>query len=64
MHLTLPLVLIGPMTKAGWVEQHPISLRPEWPDTIVMFYAPRNEAELAVAIAALRASWQQASDQH
>lgn len=64
MHLTLPQALIGPMTEAGWIEQHPISLRPEWPDTIVMFYAPRNEAELAVAIAALRASWQQASEQH
>lgn len=63
MHLTLPAPLIDPLTEAGWVEAHPISLRPQWPDTIVMLYAPRDEAELAVAVAALRASWQQASNQ-
>lgn len=62
MHLTLPEPVIAPLTEAGWVERHPISLRPEWPDTIVMLYAPRDEAELAVAVAALRASWQQAAD--
>jgi hypothetical protein len=61
MHLTVPHQLITALTKAGWVEQHPISKRPEWPDTIVMFYAPRDEAELAVAVAAMRASWQQAA---
>jgi hypothetical protein len=61
MHLTMPRQLIAALTKAGWVELHPISKRPEWPDTIVMFYAPRDEAELAVAVAALRASWQQAA---
>ncbi|MFI6317466.1 luciferase family protein [Nonomuraea sp. NPDC050556] len=61
MHLTLPAPLIGPLTEAGWVEAHPISLRPQWPDTIVMLYAPRDEAELAIAVAALRASWEQAS---
>jgi hypothetical protein len=61
MHLTVPLELIAPLQAAGWVEPHPISLRPEWPDTIVMLYAPRDEVELAVATAVLRASWQQAS---
>jgi hypothetical protein len=61
MHLTMPQPLITTLTEAGWVEQHPISRRPEWPDTIVMFYAPRDEAELAVAVASLHASWQQAA---
>jgi hypothetical protein len=61
MHLTLPQPLIAPLAEAGWIEQHPIALRPQWPDTIVMCYAPRDEAELAVAIAVLHASWQQAS---
>jgi hypothetical protein len=61
MHLTMPHQLITALTEAGWVEQHPISRRPEWPDTIVMFYAPRDEGELAVAVAALHASWQQAA---
>jgi len=61
LHLTLPRPLIAPLTEAGWVEPHPISRRPEWPDTIVMLYAPRNDAELAVVVAALRASWRQAA---
>ncbi|MEV8631009.1 hypothetical protein AB0395_05070 [Streptosporangium sp. NPDC051023] len=39
----------------------PISRRPQWPDTIVMLYAPRDEAELAVAVAVLHASWRQAT---
>ena len=61
MHLTLPEPIIAPLTQAGWIEVHPISLRPQWPDTIVMFYAPRDEDELAAAVAALNASWRQAS---
>ncbi|WP_067815409.1 luciferase domain-containing protein [Actinomadura kijaniata] len=61
MHLTVPLPLVAALTGGGWAERHPISLRPQWPDTIVMFYAPRDEAELAVAVTVLRASWRQAS---
>lgn len=61
MHLTVPLPLVGRLVEAGWAEPHPISLRPEWPDTIVMLYAPRDEDELAVAVDVLRASWRHAS---
>ncbi|TMR94085.1 luciferase family protein [Nonomuraea basaltis] len=61
LHLTLPRPLIAPLVTAGWAEPHPISLRPEWPDTIVMLYAPRDEDELALVSAALRLSWQQAA---
>ncbi|WP_214412520.1 luciferase domain-containing protein [Sphaerisporangium fuscum] len=61
LHLTVPRPLIAPLERAGWIEPHPISRRPEWPDTIVMLYAPRDEAELAVALAVLRASWRQAA---
>lgn len=64
MHLTLPEPVIAPLTETGWIELHPISLRPQWPDTIVMLYAPRDEDELAVAVAALNASWRQAANQH
>ena len=60
LHLTVPRALIAPLEEAGWIEPHPISRRPEWPDTIVMFYAPRDATELAVAIAVVSASWQQA----
>jgi hypothetical protein len=62
LHLTVPGPLIEPLAQAGWIEPHPISLRPEWPDTIVMLYAPRDKAELAVALAVLRASWRQAAE--
>lgn len=61
MHLTVPFELIAPLQAAGWLEPHPISLRPEWPDTIVMLYAPRDEVELALATEVLHASWLQAS---
>ncbi|MET9342406.1 luciferase family protein [Nonomuraea sp. NPDC003804] len=61
LHLTLPQPMIAPLVAAGWAEPHPISLRPQWPDTIVMLYAPRDEDELSVVGTALRASWRQAS---
>jgi hypothetical protein len=61
LHLTLPRPLIAPLVRTGWAEPHPISRRPQWPDTIVMLYAPRDDAELAVVAAALRASWRQAA---
>jgi hypothetical protein len=61
LHVTVPRPLIAPLRKAGWIEPHPISRRPEWPDTIVLLYAPRDEAELAVALDILRASWRQAT---
>ncbi|MFC9996532.1 luciferase family protein [Nocardia sp. NPDC127526] len=60
LHLTVPAEFVAPLREANWAEPHPITLRPEWPDTIVMFYAPRDEAELAVATAVLHASWQRA----
>ncbi|MCP2342792.1 luciferase domain-containing protein [Actinomadura rupiterrae] len=56
LHLTVPLPLVPALIENGWAERHPISLRPEWPDTIVMLYAPRDQDELAVATAVLRAA--------
>ncbi|RMI34908.1 luciferase domain-containing protein [Nocardia stercoris] len=61
MHLTVPRALVAPLIEAGWAEPHPISRRPEWPDSIVMLYAPRDADELAVAIAVLQASHEQAT---
>jgi hypothetical protein len=57
LHLTLPLWLIPRLHEAGWVEPHPIAASPQFPDTIVMLYAPRNEADLALATAALNTSY-------
>jgi hypothetical protein len=61
MHLILPKGLIETLTPLGWIEPHPITRRPDFPDDIVMLYAPRDEAELAVVVAAMTASWERAS---
>ncbi|NUR26013.1 MAG: phospholipase [Catenulispora sp.] len=61
LHLTVPRPWVAPLIEAGWAEPHPITRRPEWPETIVMLYAPRDEDELAVAKAVLRLSWAHAS---
>jgi NADPH:quinone reductase-like Zn-dependent oxidoreductase len=60
LHLTVPTAWVAPLIEAGWAEPHPISRRPEWPDTIIMLYAPRDQEELAVAIEVLHASYRQA----
>jgi hypothetical protein len=61
MHLVLPRPLIDALAPQGWLEPHPITRRPGFPDGIVMLYAPRDEAELEIAIAAVTASYEQAS---
>ncbi|WP_331765752.1 luciferase family protein [Embleya sp. NBC_00896] len=61
MHLTVPRPLLDPLVRAGWAEPHPIVLRHEWPDTIIMLYAPRDEGELDLATAVLHASWRHAA---
>ncbi|WP_239312334.1 MULTISPECIES: luciferase family protein [unclassified Frankia] len=61
LHLMLPRPVIAALSEAGWVELHPITRRPDFPDTAVMFYAPRDHDELAVAMAAIGASWAQAA---
>lgn len=57
LHLTLPLWLIPRLQQAGWVEPHPIVNRPEFPETIVMLYAPRDEEELLLTTALLDTSY-------
>ncbi|MEV0032224.1 luciferase family protein [Nocardia sp. NPDC050793] len=61
MHLTVPASSLAALIDLGWVEPHPISRRPEFPGTIVMFYAPRDTDELTVATAVLQASYDQAA---
>lgn len=56
LHLMLPPPVIGTLLEADWIELHPITRRPEFPDTAVMFYAPRDHDELAVALSAVDAS--------
>ena len=60
MHLNVPAGHIAELRRLGWAEPHPITRRPEFPDNIVMLYAPRDAAELEVAKRVLYASWRQA----
>lgn len=60
MHLTVPRSTLAALTELGWTEPHPISLRAEFPDTIVMLYAPRDAMELEVAATVVQASYEQA----
>jgi hypothetical protein len=60
MHLTVPMSALDSLTELGWTEPHPITRRREFPDTIVMLYAPRDAEELEVAFAVLLASYEQA----
>jgi hypothetical protein len=57
LHLTLPLWLISTLHQAGRVEPHPIVSRSQFPETIVMLYAPRDEEELALTAAVLNTSY-------
>ena len=61
MHLVLPRPLIEALEPQGWIEPHPITRRAAFPDDIVMLYAPRDQSELEIAVAAMTASWEQAS---
>ena len=56
LHAMLPLDTVAAAVAAGWAEPHPVALRGLIPPTAVMLYAPRDEAELDVVEALLRAS--------
>ncbi|KUJ36604.1 hypothetical protein ACZ90_70505 [Streptomyces albus subsp. albus] len=61
LHLTVPLGDIEHLTELGWIEPHPITRRPQFPDSIVMLYAPRDAFELDVVTTVLHASYEQAA---
>ena len=52
----LPLETAREAIEAGWAESHPVALRDQIPQTAVMLYAPRDEAELDVIETLDRAS--------
>ena len=57
LHLTLPVDLVPDVEAAGWTEPHFLVLTGRLPRTHVMLYAPRDESEVAVALAVVRASY-------
>jgi hypothetical protein len=56
LHAMLPTETVTEAVAAGWAEPHPVALRGLIPSTAVMLYAPRDEAELDVIEALVRAS--------
>jgi hypothetical protein len=56
LHAMLPVETASEAIAAGWAEAHPVALRGLIPPTAVMIYAPRDEAELDVVEALVRAS--------
>lgn len=56
LHLSLPPALAREACAQGWAEPHPIAALRGDP-SLVMVYGPRDEAELEVVWALVRASW-------
>lgn len=61
LHLTLPVTLAAESEAAGWTEPHFLVLTGQLAPTYVMLYAPRDDAEVAVALTLVRASYEFAS---
>jgi hypothetical protein len=61
LHMMLPDPVRSRAMAAGWAELHPVAARGLIPETAVMVYAPRDEAELAVVSELVRASHRFAS---
>jgi hypothetical protein len=61
IHLTLPKNLRKRAVHQGWAEPHPVTRVGVMPETLVMVYAPRDSAELAVVLKLVWGSYQFAS---
>lgn len=62
LHMALPVDLARRAVESGWAEHHLLVGPGGLPATIVMVYAPRDEAELDVVLALLHASCGFAAD--
>jgi hypothetical protein len=58
LHLTLPVRLGHVAEGAGWAETHSLVHTGQAPATVVMVYAPRDEAERDVVLGLVRASYE------
>ena len=56
LHLSLPPAIVEAVIDNGWAERHPLAGKHGLPTNIVMVYGPRDEAELALVEALVRAS--------
>ena len=58
LHLTLPSGVREHVVQMAWGEAHPSAAAGLLGSTLIMVYAPRNEAELAAVLAIVQASYQ------
>jgi hypothetical protein len=56
LHAMLPPEIVAEAVDAGWAEIHPVARLGLIPPTAVMLYAPRDDVELSVVEALVRAS--------
>jgi phospholipase/carboxylesterase len=56
LHMALPLAIVDAVIDNGWAERHPLAGKHGLPTNIVMVYGPRDEGELDVVGALVRAS--------
>lgn len=63
LHLVMAEPLRRQALQAGWVEAHPLAGRPTVPRSLVLAYAPRDEAELEVVFGFVEAAWRRARRQ-
>jgi hypothetical protein len=57
LHLTLPQPRAQEAIAAGWAEFHPLVAAGRLPPTLVMVYAPRDEAELEIVAGLVQESY-------
>ena len=56
LHLALPPAIVDDVIDDGWAERHPLAGKHGLPSNIVMVYGPRDDAELEIVAALVRAS--------
>ena len=56
LHMALPPDIVETVVENGWAEYHPLAGRHGLPRNIVMVYGPRDEDELEIVAALVRAS--------
>jgi phospholipase/carboxylesterase len=56
LHMSLPPAIVETVVDNGWAEYHPLAGKHGLPTNIVMVYGPRDEAELDIVSALVRAS--------
>jgi phospholipase/carboxylesterase len=56
LHMALPPAIVDKVIENGWAERHPLAGRHGLPNNIVMVYGPRDDAELEIVVALVRAS--------